>query len=834
MKTAPIALVAAVLSLGAGIAANYPENRPPLQPTPYLPLPLGSVRAHGWLLDRLEAQRDGLTGHLPEIMNEVGPNSAWLGGDGEAWEKGPYYVKGLMTLAYTLDDGKLKRDAQKWIDWALGSQREDGSFGPSSNDDWWPRMVMTHILREYANATEDERVQPFLEKYYAHMLRELPNRPLHDWGRSRAGDEIETVLWLYNRNGDKSLLELAKLLHDQAYPWTTILTENRFMDYGVDYQPKHNVNIPQGMKLPAVWWQVSGEQADANAIAAGLEHLERDHGLPLGMNGGTEFLAGRSTTQGIETCSIVERMLTDETAVRILGDPRLGESIERLAFNALPTTMTPAVKQQVYYTLPNNVRTVRGELGFNQDYGNGITPAAPSGFPCCIYNFHMGWPKFVQNSWAVTRDGGLAIVAYAPTTVTAKVADGVEATIEEKTDYPFADTIALSVSIAKPAQFPLVLRIPDWCATPQIAVNGEAIAGLKPGSFHRIDREWRNGDKVAIRFPMTVHVTRGMNDSISVHRGPLLYSLRIAQDWKVVEQRTRGFDTLEVETKQPWNYGLVLGNDVNASFAFEPKRMPKNPFNPDTPPGILKAKAQLVPGWTLAWNERVAFDPPPSPVAGEGSVRTIELVPAGTQTLRVTCFPWIGKPKPAPKEVKPNFATEGLTNWIPYGGGWFVQDGALVAARNGGTGGSELKNGGKVVATQTDFSDLEYEADVSSSTDGQAGLIFRVTRPSIGANAYSGYYVGIRPGDRKVLFGKADGEWTELAVEDSAIEADKPHRLRVVAKGPKIEVFLDGGSKPVISLEDSSFTHGAVGVRNYFTDPPKVSATFANIHAKAL
>lgn len=826
----PRLLTAAILCVaGSALAANYPENRAPLRPVPYLPLPLGSVKAQGWLLTQLELQRDGLTGHLPKILPDVGPNSGWLGGDGEDWEKGPYYIKGLLPLAYTLDDAKLKRDAQKWIEWSLGSQREDGFFGPKKNDDWWPRMVMTHILREYADATGDRRVEPFLEKYYAHMLQALPGRPLKDWGRSRAGDEIETVFWLYNRTGNKSLLDVAKRLHEQAYPWTKIFTDNQFLAYGGDFQPKHNVNVPQALKMPALWFQVSGDKADEQAIPAGFKNLERDHGLALGMSSGTEMLAGRSTTEGIETCSIVEQMLSEEVAIRILATPALGDHLELLAFNALPAALTKDIRQQVYYSLPNNVRANIGGKGFLQDYGNGTTPAAPSGFPCCIYNFHMGWPKFTQNSWAATADGGLAVIAYAPTTVTAKVGAGVKATIAEKTNYPFDDRIQFDVSVSQPTTFPLDLRIPAWCAAPAIAVNGQPVAGVKPGTFFRLARTWKPGDRVEVRFPMTVQLARGMNDSVSVHRGPLLYSLRIPEQWSVVEKKPGGFDTLAVETTAPWNYGLVLGSNPAAAFQFQPAPMPKNPFEPKTTPARLKARARQVPGWGVAWNRQVAFDPPVSPVESTEPEQDIELVPAGAQMLRVVNFPWIGRPPVPARDLKPDFTKEGLSRWTPYGGGWLVKDGALTATANPGGGG-----GCKVVATQTDFQNLVYEADVTAAPGGDAGLIFRAAKPGIGADALLGYYVGIEPNAKRVIVGKIDGQWHELASAPSAIEPDKAHHLRVVANGPKIEVYLDGAAQPLVRVRDETFKSGAIGVRDYYADSDKRSASFANIQAKSL
>jgi hypothetical protein len=478
----------------------------------------------------------------------------------------------------------------------------------------------------------------------------------------------------------------------------------------------------------------------------------------------------------------------------------------------------------------------RGGQGFGQNYDNGVVYGPRSGYPCCCFNVHQGWPKFVQNCWAATSDNGLAVIAYAPNVVTAKVGDGdgATATILQETRYPFEDEVRLKITMSAPANFPLALRTPGWCEQPTIAVNGESVEAGKPGAFARIKREWKTGDEVNVKLPMSVLVQQGVHGSVSVHRGPLVFSLQIDAEKRVVGQPARGFDEFEQAPKSAWNYALSLdARDPGKSLELLKDAsggLDANPFVAQTTPVKLLATARKVPGWGLAWNGVVAFDPPASPVKSSEPDERVTLMPLGALDLRVTDFPVLGEPSRAiSKPLTFTFDSNDTAGWSWIGGGWWAHEGKLRTTPTGGAPGF------KALVENVTCGDVRIEADVTPPPVGDAGIVFRVSKPSIGADAYEGYYAGVSASGNEVILGRADGNsWIPFKSTHYDVPADKSTKLSVTARGNRIEVRPNDAAMPIITITDDHYAAGQVGVRMYTTDNDRAMSAFDNVRITPL
>jgi len=547
----------------------YPSNREPLAPSPLVKLPIGAVKPRGWLRHMLQREADGFVGHLPEISRWCkADGNAWLSPEGKGhspWEELPYWLKGFGDLGYVLGDERVTREARKWIEGILSSRRDDGWFGPRSNltnvggkSDIWPNMIAMNCLQSYYEFTGDERVLPLMTKYFRWQAS-VPEADfiVGSWQKVRAGDNLASIYWLYNRTGEKWLLEVAEKVHRRTIDWTGGVAN------------WHGVNITQCFRQPAIFWMQTKDETFRQAAYRNYDTVMGLYGqVPGGMFGADENCRKGydDPRQAAETCSMVEFMHSFEMLTKITGDPLWADRCEDVAFNSFPASRTPDLKGLHYLTAPNMVVLDARNHSPGVQNGGCMLAYNPHSYRCCQHNVSHGWPYYAEELWLATADGGLCASLYCPSEVTAKVAGGAEVTITEETGYPFDQTIRFRVTAPKPVRFPLYLRVPAWCKGASVTINGKAVeAKSRPLSYLVIDRTWpaeADGDVVALTLPMrlAVRVWENNRNAVSVDYGPLTFSLKIGERWK----RYGGTDdwpAFEVHPTTPWNYGLALDAD---------------------------------------------------------------------------------------------------------------------------------------------------------------------------------------------------------------------------------------------------------------------------------
>ena len=649
--------------------SNYLNNRAPLRPNPYIELPLGAVKPAGWLKEMLLRQKRGATGNLDTLYPLVmGRRNGWLGGDGDQWERGPYWIDGLLPLAYILDDKELIQKVKPWVEWSIGSQQPDGYFGPSkdygrepglqrdNSRDWWPKMVMLKVLQQYYAATGDERVIRLMTRYFQYQLKELPQHPLDHWSfwaRYRGGDNLLVVYWLYNITGDKFLLSLAELLHKQTFDYTHAFLQT---DLLARTGSIHGVNLAQGMKTPIIYYQQHPDSLHLKATRQSYADLRRFDEMAHGLYGGDEALHGNNPTQGSELCTAVEMMYTLENTLAITGDVQYADRLEKIAFNTLPAQVDENLTDRQYFQQANQVMLTRYPRNFDVNHsGTDLCYGLLTGYPCCTSNMHQGWPKFTRNLWYATPDQGLAALVYSPSEVKAKVADGVEVVFTEETDYPFGETIRFTLSTASRSgnlSFPLHLRIPAWCAKAGIFINGTAYQQPGGNQIVKVDRVWKPGDVVELRLPMHVFKNTWYENSVSIERGPVVYALRIGPQSKKVRNDKDpvqyGATYEEITPTTPWNYALIAtpDNKLDEQYKVEMGGVKTSyPWTTGAAPITIRTRGRRLPGWQL-YNEMTG--PIPYSMGYQEGVKKeaeeeITLIPYGCTKLRISQFPVVGK-----------------------------------------------------------------------------------------------------------------------------------------------------------------------------------------------
>jgi hypothetical protein len=408
----------------------------------------------------------------------------------------------------------------------------------------------------------------------------------------------------------------------------------------------------------------SKNPAHTEATYFNFKHVRDLYGqVPGGMYGADENARKGydDPRQGAETCSFAEQMTSDGILTRITGDVFWADNCEDVMFNSFPAAFTPDMKSLRYITSPNMV------LADGRNHHPGIDNAGPFlmmnpfSSRCCQHNHTHGLPYYIGNMVMATNDNGLMTNLYGSATVNAKVGKKVGVTLKMESNYPFEETIRLSVDPVKSVTFPLYMRVPAWCNNASVKINGtESFTASSNNGYIKISRKWQKGDKVELVLPMKLWMRewKKNKNSVSVNYGPLTFSLLIKENYiKKSSKETaigdsrwqEGADadawpSWEIHPASSWNYGLVYDptKSLESQFTVEKRAYPadNNPFTNDNAPIVLKTKGRQIPAWGLDQHWLCGILPE-SPVTSTQPVTDLTLVPMGGARLRISAFPVI-------------------------------------------------------------------------------------------------------------------------------------------------------------------------------------------------
>ncbi|MGA8529225.1 MAG: beta-L-arabinofuranosidase domain-containing protein, partial [Acidobacteriaceae bacterium] len=542
----------------------------------------------------------------------------------------------------------------------LQHAKANGYLGPTyfenpvGDEHRWPQMIFFRSLMACAEAhVGPSGIAEAIQRHYRNDPADyaLPQRNVTN---------IEPMLWCYAQTGDTKLLALAEDSWQRFQAQVAANSENGDLGAARVYANTpihaHGVTYAETAKLPAILYMYTGNPDYLRFALAAQQRIFSHHMLVDGIPSTSEWFRTRTSLDSHETCDIVDHTWGWGYMLQATGDGLWGDRIERACFNAGPGAIRNDWKALQYFSCPNQFLATEKSDHNVMEHGGYMMAYQPNPgqrTACCGGNVHRLYPNYVSRMWMRSAQGGLAATLYGPSTVRATVGPNqTPVTIVQTSDYPFGDTIALKFTGEHEARFPLSLRIPGWCHKPQIVMNGEAVAITPLKGFVTLDRRFRPGDTITLTLPMEVARTAWPYGGVALERGPLVFSLRIKEDWTtftVPDYSTDTFPGYNANPASAWNYALALSSgDLEGQVQVQQNPGPLGDDPWSHPPVSLTVAARKIENYRLQdiTNKDDQFFTPPLPDLAFTQVQPeteqITLVPYGSTQLRATIFPDIG------------------------------------------------------------------------------------------------------------------------------------------------------------------------------------------------
>jgi hypothetical protein len=365
--------------------------------------------------------------------------------------------------------------------------------------------------------------------------------------------------------------------------------------------------------------------------------LMKYNGMAAGIFTGDECLSGLSPVQGCELCAVVELMFSMETLGQVFGKSTWFDRLEKVAFNALPATISEDMWSHQYVQLSNQIACEKfeGNPPFRTNGREAHMFGLEPNFGCCTANFNQGWPKLCESSFARSAKG-IASCVFVPTQIDTTI-NGARVSVALDTAYPFRGNLMYTVRTDRDVEFDLDIRIPSNVTS--MTVDGEEITARR--GFATVRRVWSGETTLAVTLTFAPKLVNRPHSLKTAEYGPLVFALKIENQKKKIEyvakdvERTYPYCDWSISPTSDWQFGFA---DSELIPVEHPEQ--ESAFTECSP--MLTLRANLVP---INWGYRdgytgVCAKTPKSRIP-QGETREVELYPYGCAKLRMTEMPLI-------------------------------------------------------------------------------------------------------------------------------------------------------------------------------------------------
>jgi len=456
------------------------------------------------------------------------------------------YLTGAVQVLRVTGDPVLRDYLITFVSEFISLQDTDGYLGPwprdchltnhvphaphDTWDTWGHYHAMLGLILWYETTGEidalacAERVGDLLcEKYLGDKSPRLVQTGSTEMNLAPA----HSLCLLYNITGKEDYLRLARQIVDNEFgerDGTGAPLAGDWLNTALDGLEFYETPKPRWESLHPIMamaelYHITNEDKYRQAfehIWWSIRNLDRHN------NGGFssgEQAQGNPYHQGaIETCCTIAWTAMSVEMMRLTGDCLVADDLELTLFNSIIGMHSFTGRWATYNTPMDGVRRASAhDIVFQSREG---TPE----LNCCSVNSARGFGMI--SDWALMGDSeGLVLNWYGPGTLQTRLDSGVTVKLLQETTYPRDGHIALRVAPDVTESFTLKLRIPAWSAETRVAVNGEQVDHVTPGTYLSLTRTWQLGDTIEIGLDMSLHSWTGEQEcagKTSIYRGPLL------------------------------------------------------------------------------------------------------------------------------------------------------------------------------------------------------------------------------------------------------------------------------------------------------------------------